>query len=41
MAVPLKIRVRTNQKSELMATWNEDVTHVTSEFHLPAETSFV
>jgi hypothetical protein len=33
---PLKIRVRTNQKSELMAAWNEDMIHVTSEFGLPA-----
>jgi hypothetical protein len=34
--VPLKIRVLTNQKSELMAAWNKDAIHVTSEFHLPA-----
>jgi hypothetical protein len=34
--VPLKIRVHTNEKSELMAPWNEDAIHVTSEFHLPA-----
>jgi hypothetical protein len=37
-AVPLKIRVRTNQKSELMAAWNEDAIHITSEFRLPAMT---
>jgi hypothetical protein len=37
-AVPLKIRVRTNQKSKLMDAWNEDAIHVTSEFRLPAET---
>jgi hypothetical protein len=36
--VPLKIRVRTNQKSKLMAAWNEDAIHVTSEFRLPAQT---
>jgi hypothetical protein len=36
--VPLKIRIRTNQKSELMAAWNEDATHVTSEFRFPAST---
>jgi hypothetical protein len=34
--VPLKIRVRTNRKNELMAAWNEDAIHATSEFHLPA-----
>jgi hypothetical protein len=34
--VPLKIRVRANQKSELMAAWNEDAIQVTSEFRLPA-----
>jgi hypothetical protein len=34
--VPLKIRVRTNQKSELIVAWNEDAIHGTSEFCLPA-----
>jgi hypothetical protein len=33
--VPLKIRVRMNQKSELIAAWSEDAIHGASEFRLP------
>jgi hypothetical protein len=37
----LKIRIRTNQKRELMAAWNKDAIHVTNDVHLPASTCHV